>query len=82
MGEINAVESCNLSQHMHLLRLMVCMPAPAPPPPPLSPPCRYGQGCNGGDVIDVVRYMAAFGLPDESCQVRLCVGVCRGSEGR
>lgn len=28
----------------------------------------YGEGCNGGDVIDVVRYMKNFGLPDESCQ--------------
>ncbi|PSC75212.1 Cathepsin Z isoform A [Micractinium conductrix] len=28
----------------------------------------YGQGCDGGDVIDVVRYMKHFGLPDESCQ--------------
>ncbi|EFN53799.1 hypothetical protein CHLNCDRAFT_136485 [Chlorella variabilis] len=28
----------------------------------------YGQGCGGGDVIDVLRYMAHFGLPDESCQ--------------
>ena len=31
--------------------------------------CRYGEGCNGGDVIDVVRYMKSYGLPDESCQV-------------
>ncbi|EFN53751.1 hypothetical protein CHLNCDRAFT_136354 [Chlorella variabilis] len=29
----------------------------------------YGEGCNGGDVIDVVRYMKSYGLPDESCQV-------------
>lgn len=27
----------------------------------------YGAGCDGGDVIDVLRYMARFGLPDESC---------------
>lgn len=27
----------------------------------------YGEGCNGGDVIDVVRYMKHYGLPDESC---------------
>ncbi|KAL4420347.1 hypothetical protein ABPG77_006154 [Micractinium sp. CCAP 211/92] len=27
----------------------------------------YGQGCDGGDVIDVVRYMKHYGLPDESC---------------
>ncbi|KAL4539726.1 hypothetical protein Ndes2526A_g02745 [Nannochloris sp. 'desiccata'] len=27
----------------------------------------YGAGCDGGDVIDVLRYMAQFGLPDESC---------------
>lgn len=26
-----------------------------------------GHGCDGGDVIDVFRYMAKFGLPDESC---------------
>lgn len=24
-------------------------------------------GCDGGDVIDVLRYMAKYGLPDESC---------------
>lgn len=28
---------------------------------------RYGDGCNGGDVIDVMRYVKKFGLPDESC---------------
>ncbi|KAI3425307.1 hypothetical protein D9Q98_009072 [Chlorella vulgaris] len=28
----------------------------------------YGKGCDGGDVIDVVRYMKHYGLPDESCQ--------------
>lgn len=27
----------------------------------------YGSGCDGGDVIDVLRYMKAYGLPDESC---------------
>mmetsp|Transcript_8366 Transcript_8366/g.20755 ORF Transcript_8366/g.20755 Transcript_8366/m.20755 type:complete len:384 (+) Transcript_8366:44-1195(+) len=27
----------------------------------------YSGGCDGGDVIDVVRYMAQHGLPDESC---------------
>ncbi|KAL6776791.1 hypothetical protein ACKKBF_B30930 [Auxenochlorella protothecoides x Auxenochlorella symbiontica] len=27
----------------------------------------FGGGCDGGDVIDVLRYMAAYGLPDESC---------------
>lgn len=27
----------------------------------------WGGGCDGGDVIDVLRYMAKFGLPDESC---------------
>jgi hypothetical protein len=27
----------------------------------------YGAGCDGGDVIDVLRYMAQYGLPDESC---------------
>ncbi|KAK2076052.1 hypothetical protein QBZ16_001388 [Prototheca wickerhamii] len=27
-----------------------------------------GGGCDGGDVIDVLHYMAKFGLPDESCQ--------------
>ncbi|EIE22506.1 cysteine proteinase [Coccomyxa subellipsoidea C-169] len=26
-----------------------------------------GAGCDGGDPIDVFRYMAKFGLPDESC---------------
>ena len=29
--------------------------------------CSYGAGCDGGDVIDVLRYMSKFGLPDESC---------------
>lgn len=27
----------------------------------------YSEGCNGGDVIDVIRYMKHYGLPDESC---------------
>jgi len=27
----------------------------------------YGDGCNGGDVIDVLRYMKNYGLPDETC---------------
>lgn len=27
-----------------------------------------GGGCDGGDVIDVLRYMTRYGLPDESCQ--------------
>jgi hypothetical protein len=27
----------------------------------------YGAGCDGGDPIDVFKYMAKFGLPDESC---------------
>ncbi|GBF97326.1 cathepsin Z [Raphidocelis subcapitata] len=26
-----------------------------------------GQGCDGGDAIDVLHYMAKYGLPDESC---------------
>ena len=26
-----------------------------------------GAGCDGGDVIDVLRYMTKYGLPDESC---------------
>jgi len=26
-----------------------------------------GAGCDGGDVIDVLRYMSKYGLPDESC---------------
>jgi hypothetical protein len=29
--------------------------------------CRYSKGCDGGDVIDVIRYMKHFGVPDESC---------------
>lgn len=29
--------------------------------------CSYGDGCDGGDVIDVIRYMTKYGLPDESC---------------
>ncbi|GAB4814766.1 hypothetical protein N2152v2_001812 [Parachlorella kessleri] len=29
----------------------------------------YSKGCDGGDVIDVIRYMKHFGLPDESCQI-------------
>lgn len=37
-------------------------------PPPIQAR-RYGKGCDGGDVIDVVRYMKHYGLPDESCQV-------------
>lgn len=28
----------------------------------------YGTGCDGGDVIDVLRYMKASQLPDETCQ--------------
>ncbi len=36
----------------------------------LPVPRSYGEGCNGGDVIDVVRYTKNFGLPDESCMVR------------
>lgn len=28
----------------------------------------FGGGCDGGDVIDVLRYMSHYGLPDESCQ--------------
>ncbi len=31
--------------------------------------CRYSKGCDGGDVIDVIRYMKNYGLPDESCQI-------------
>ena len=27
----------------------------------------FGGGCDGGDPIDVMQYMAKFGLPDESC---------------
>lgn len=27
----------------------------------------YGHGCYGGDTIDVFKYMAEEGLPDESC---------------
>lgn len=27
----------------------------------------FGKGCNGGDPIDVFRYMKIHGLPDESC---------------
>jgi len=26
-----------------------------------------GKGCDGGDPIDVFKYMAKVGLPDESC---------------
>lgn len=32
-----------------------------------APPLGYSEGCNGGDVIDVVRFMAEHGLPDEGC---------------
>jgi hypothetical protein len=28
---------------------------------------KMGEGCNGGDAIDVFHYMGKFGLPDESC---------------
>lgn len=49
-------------------------PPPKQPATPDAPhraaaPRRYGQGCDGGDVIDVVRYMKHYGLPDESCMV-------------
>ncbi|KAF6262627.1 hypothetical protein COO60DRAFT_1699190 [Scenedesmus sp. NREL 46B-D3] len=27
----------------------------------------YGEGCNGGEPLDVFKYMAEEGLPDESC---------------
>ena len=27
----------------------------------------YSAGCMGGDPIDIFKYMAEFGLPDESC---------------
>lgn len=27
----------------------------------------FGAGCDGGDPIDVFRFMSKFGLPDESC---------------
>ncbi|KDD75147.1 papain family cysteine protease [Helicosporidium sp. ATCC 50920] len=27
-----------------------------------------GDGCHGGDPVDVMQYMKDFGLPDESCQ--------------
>lgn len=62
------------------------MPAPhrcAASPAPLAF-CRYGQGCDGGDVIDVVRYMTHYGLPDESCMVRARdtgVWICSGGGG-
>jgi hypothetical protein len=26
-----------------------------------------GEGCNGGEPLDVFKYMAEEGLPDESC---------------
>jgi hypothetical protein len=29
--------------------------------------CRSGEGCNGGEPLDVFKYMAEEGLPDESC---------------
>ena len=29
----------------------------------------FGNGCDGGDVIDVFHYMSKHGLPDESCQI-------------
>lgn len=29
--------------------------------------CSYSAGCDGGDVIDVIRYMKHYGLPDTSC---------------
>jgi hypothetical protein len=27
----------------------------------------FSNGCNGGDVPDVLAYMAKWGLPDETC---------------
>lgn len=27
----------------------------------------YGDGCNGGEPLEVFKYMAEYGLPDESC---------------
>eukprot|EP00798_Chlamydomonas_sp_ICE-L_P017757 gene17757-24119_t len=32
-----------------------------------APAKNLSEGCNGGDIIDVVKYMTEFGLPDESC---------------
>lgn len=32
-----------------------------------APPKNFSGGCNGGDVIDVLRYMREYGLPDETC---------------
>uniref|UniRef100_A0A7S0RGQ9 Peptidase C1A papain C-terminal domain-containing protein n=1 Tax=Chlamydomonas leiostraca TaxID=1034604 RepID=A0A7S0RGQ9_9CHLO len=32
-----------------------------------APQLGYSDGCDGGDVIDVVRYMKDHGLPDEGC---------------
>lgn len=32
-----------------------------------APLMGYSEGCNGGDPIDVFRYMAKKGLPDEGC---------------
>jgi cathepsin X len=37
------------------------------PPTYPYPPSFFAQGCDGGDVIDVLRYMTKFGLPDETC---------------
>lgn len=37
----------------------------------------YGGGCDGGEVTDVLQYLAEYGLPDETCQVYLAKnGVC------
>lgn len=32
-----------------------------------APPKNLSGGCDGGDVIDVLKYMKTYGLPDESC---------------
>jgi len=32
-----------------------------------APSKGYSGGCDGGDIIDVVRYMTKHGLPDETC---------------
>ena len=64
---------------------------PVPRPPGCRPliaapgscpnPGSYGEGCNGGDVIDVVRYMKHYGLPDESCMVKAVEGLCASWPG-
>lgn len=41
----------------------------------------YGDGCNGGEPLEVFKYMAEYGLPDESCwhyaaTVRRCCTPC------